>query len=482
MGQELNYVRHHIQKISAFFLAMRNFRDEKCLEGHTFHYIALDDPENTQNLSSNIKYWIQKGPYSSFEYLLPDEYRLDGELKKLCQELESEFHIPCKNYDTEHFFTDRDFLKYRLRGKKTYLMETFYRELRVMENVLMSGELPEGGVWNLDKENRKPYDFKTPIPKAIQFSHNGTSIKNLLDNLGYSYMGNLEKNFLPWPISRKEALVALDYFVEYLLPNFGKFEDAMVDSEPNLFHSRLSFSMNLKLISPREVIDSCLIAYKTHPEKYDLASLEGFIRQILGWREFMRGQYWAKMPDFSNLNFFSHTRDLPSWYWNGDTKMNCLQRSIQDSLNHGYAHHIQRLMITGNFALLAGINPDQIDLWYLGIYIDAIEWVEITNTRGMSQFADGGLIASKPYVSGANYISKMSNYCKGCIYNPKIRYGKSACPFNSFYWNFFLSHQDLLRKNIRLALVYKILEKMEPDEVEKIQNQAHQYLSEIETL
>lgn len=482
IGQELNYVTHHIQKISAFFLSMQKFRDERLLEGHVFQYISLNDPSNTHNLRLNIKKRIQEGDYTHFEYLLPDEYRLDQDLLEICRELNHHLGIQTESFDTEHFFTERNFLANQMKGKKSYLMETFYRQLRIQNNILMSGSEPEGGIWNLDKENRKPYDFKTNIPPAKVFSHDASTVRNHLDSLNYSYIGNMDNNRILWPISRNEAMEVLYYFIENLLPHFGDFEDAMVDKQANLFHSRLSFSMNIKFISPKEVIDASINAYKRHPEKYKLASVEGFIRQILGWREFMRGQYWAKMPEFSSINYLGNTGKLPSWFWNGKTKMNCLRICIEDSLQNAYAHHIQRLMITGNFALLSGTHPDEVDNWYLGIYIDAIEWVEITNTRGMSQWADGGKIASKPYVSSGNYISKMSNYCKSCSYKPKIRYGVQACPFNSLYWNFFMVHETQLNKNIRLSMVYNTLGKMDFLEKEKIQKQALIYLSDLESL
>ena len=482
IGQELRYVTHHIQKIAAFFLAMRNFCLEKTKDGHWFIYMRLEDPENSQNLSQNIKDILKKGNYTQFQYLLPDEYRLDQELNTLIHEIETIYKIPAKGFDTEHFFTDRKYLERESKGRKVYLMETFYRKLRMDQNILISEDGPEGGLWNLDKENRKPYDFKTTIPPPKTFSHNASPIRKTLDSMGFSYIGQMKEDRLTWPVSRTEALEGLSYFVENLLPNFGQFEDAMVQNEPNLFHSRLSFSLNIKLISPHEVIQSCLLAYYKDPTKYSLASVEGFIRQILGWREFMRGQYWATMPKFSSLNFFNHSRKLPSWFWTGNTKMNCLHQSISDSLTYGYAHHIQRLMITGNFSLLSGFHPDEVDQWYLGIYIDAIEWVEITNTRGMSQWADGGIIASKPYVSSGNYISKMSNYCKSCIYDSKKRSGEKSCPFNSLYWAFFLNHKRQLEKNFRLTMVYKNIEKLNPLEIEKIQNQAQYYISHLESL
>jgi deoxyribodipyrimidine photolyase-related protein len=249
-----------------------------------------------------------------------------------------------------------------------------------------------------------------------------------------------------------------------------------------LFHSRLSFSMNTKMISPLEVIEASIDAYRHSNGKITLPQIEGFVRQILGWREYMRGIYWGWMPEFGELNFLNHQRKLPSWFWTGDTKMNCMKHAITQSLDKAYAHHIQRLMVTGNFALLAGIHPDEIDKWYLGIYIDAIEWVEITNTRGMSQFADGGIVGTKPYVSTANYIGKMSNYCKSCHYDADDKTGPNACPFNSLYWNFYDLHRDKFEKNPRIGMMYRILEKMEPAQLAATLERAGYCLDNIESL
>jgi len=264
------------------------------------------------------------------------------------------------------------------------------------------------------------------------------------------------------------------------LIHFGQYQDAMTTWDPFLFHSRLSFSLNTKMISPLEVVRKVETYWESHQDEVSISQVEGFVRQIIGWREYMRGIYWAKMPEFAELNFFGHERPLPSWYWTGNTKMNCLSKSISQSLEHAYAHHIQRLMVTGNFALLAGIDPAALDEWYLGIYIDAIEWVEITNTRGMSQFADGGIVGTKPYVSSANYIQKMSNYCGQCAYDAKKKTGHGACPFNSLYWNFYEVNRSKLQKNPRIGMAYRTLDKM--SNKKELLAQAAEYLDKIETL
>jgi len=262
--------------------------------------------------------------------------------------------------------------------------------------------------------------------------------------------------------------------------NFGSYQDALSPEHDWLFHSRLSFVLNVKLISPIEVITRAIQEWESRKSEISFPQIEGFVRQILGWREYVRGIYWAKMPEYEKLNFFNHKRELPSFYWTGETKMRCVGHAVKQSLELAYAHHIQRLMVTGNFALLAGIDPDEVDRWYLGIYIDALQWVEITNTRGMSQFADGGVLATKPYVSSANYIDKMSSYCSGCFYDKKKRTGDGACPFNSLYWDFFARNEKVLRKNPRIGITYKNLDRM--SDLKEVREQAQKYLERIEEL
>lgn len=478
MRQETDYVRHHAQKIIGFFAAMRQFAKERQLEGHQLHYIKISDVDNKQSLHGNLLWMIEKHDITHFEYQLPDEYRLDEQLKEFCSGLSISFQA----IDTEHFLTDRSELKNIFEGKKTYLMETFYRKIRAKYHVLMEGSDPVGGKWNFDHDNRNHYDGKVPLPAMIMSQTNQETLWEEITAAGVLSFGEPnEKNFI-WPISRASALSLMNEFMLKALPAFGRYQDAMHEQSPWLFHSRLSFAMNVKLLHPLEVVNAAIDTWRMNESVIDLAQLEGFIRQIIGWREYMRGVYWAQMPEYAEKNYFGNKRKLPEWFWTGDTKMNCQKHAIGQSLKYAYAHHIQRLMVTGNFALLAGIHPDAVDAWYLGVYIDAIEWVEITNTRGMSQFADGGLVATKPYTSSANYINKMSNYCKGCYYDHSKRYGEKACPFNSLYWDFHIRNRDLLGKNPRIGMVYRNIDKMPTDERAKIQAQADKYLSEIDQL
>jgi deoxyribodipyrimidine photolyase-related protein len=476
---ETDYVTHHIQKVCAFFAAMRAFAQHLNNLGHTVHYFQLDQANNTHSFKDNIQLLVKELSYTQIAYQEPDEYRLDRELAKLSSEL----GLPTEMVGSEHYYTSRQELAQFFKGKKTFLLESFYRAMRKKHNVLMqTNNEPVGDKWNFDADNRKPYDNKVPVPPIPNFATDCTEIVQMLEKAGVKTMGSIPENLLPHPVMRNQSLKLLNLFVIEFLPWFGKYEDAMDTRFKQLFHSRLSFAMNVKLLSPMEVIEAVVRAYESQTIQIPLESVEGFIRQILGWREYMRGIYWSQMPEYATLNFLEHKRPLPPWFWTGETKMNCLKHSIGQSLDMAYAHHIQRLMIIGNFALLYGAHPDEVDAWYLGVYIDAIEWVEITNTRGMSQYADGGIVGSKPYVSSANYIQKMSNYCKGCHYNAKEKVGENACPFNSLYWHFYDRHQDKLAKNPRIGMAYVTLNKMNPTDKEAIMKQAEKYIAGVEGL
>jgi deoxyribodipyrimidine photolyase-related protein len=474
---ETDYVVHHIQKVVAFFQAMRLFADELSLKGHQVIYLQLDDLKNKQSFTENLRWICQEYQIESIEYQLPDECRVDQELKNLSEVLQ----LPVSVVDTEHFFTSRTEFAEFFKGKKQFLMESFYRYMRKKHDVLMVAGQPEGDKWNYDSDNRKKIPANHTIIQPYLFHRNVSDIVEMIQKSGVKTMGEIEEKQFIWPVTREESLVLLDFFIEYCLPYFGTYQDAMTPTAWSVYHSRISFAMNVKLISPQEVIEKVVNHYRQN-NSISLNQVEGFIRQVLGWREYMRGIYWMQMPEYASLNFFNHENKLPRWYWTGETKMKCLSNSIKQSLQFAYAHHIQRLMITGNFALLAGIHPDEVDQWYLGIYIDALDWVEITNTRGMSQFADGGIVGTKPYVSSANYIDKMSSYCGSCHYNAKQKVGEKACPFNSLYWHFYARNEMLLRKNPRIGMMYVTWDKMQPSIKEEILNQADYYLLNINEL
>lgn len=476
---ETNYAHHHIQKVLGFFGAMRHFANQLLQLHHQVIYIKLNDANNAQRFDANCTQLIATHGFEKFEYQLPDEYRVDEHLKQFTQALT----IPFSVVDTEHFYSTRLELKNLFEGKKMYLMETFYRYMRKKHHVLMDADdKPLFGQWNFDHENRQklPKAHKPIAP--LLFNNNLSDIEQELKQAGIKTIGRVDSaNFL-WPITREQSLELLQFFVQECLPLFGTFQDAMAPNEWSVYHSRLSFSLNIKLITPHEVVDKAIAAYHQNPEKITYNQLEGFVRQIIGWREYMRGIYWLKMPEYANLNYLEHTAQLPDWYWTGNTKMNCLKQAIQQSLNYAYAHHIQRLMVTGNFALLAGVHPNEVDAWYLGIYIDALEWVEITNTRGMSQFADGGIVGTKPYVSSATYMHKMSSYCTSCHYDKAKKVGHKACPFNSLYWNFYDRHEAKLAGNPRIGMMYNVWRRMDANDKAELLQQANIYLTNINDL
>ncbi|WP_452599964.1 cryptochrome/photolyase family protein [Pontimicrobium sp. MEBiC01747] len=468
MRQETDYVKHHIQKVIGFFAAMRAFSETLKSNGCTVEYYTLDAKENTQDLTQNIQQLIIKHNIKCFEYINPDEYRLDQQLKDFCNTLD----IKTNTVSAEHFYTQRNDLATFFKDKKQWLMENFYRDMRKNHNILMVNNQPEGGKWNYDKSNRNKWKGKHEIPDYISFKNDVSDIVAVLKSEKIKTIGTFKSKYFEYPITRAQALKQLKYFCEHLLVHFGDYQDAMHTDETYLFHSRISFAMNCKLISPKDIVTSVLNYWRKYGEDIDISQVEGFIRQIIGWREYMRGMYWATMPEYKTLNHLDNTNALPDFYWTGQTKMNCLKQAITNSLDNGYAHHIQRLMITGNYALLTQIHPDAIDDWYLGIYVDAIEWVQLPNTRGMSQFADGGKIATKPYISSGSYISKMSNYCDNCYYNKKDKIGDKACPFNSLYWNFLDDKREYLSGNFRMKMMYSLLNKMDAEDVHNIKKRA----------
>ena len=476
---ETDYATHHIQKIIGFFAAMRNFALELRSQGHDVIYFHLNDETNLHSFSANCIALISKMGFSRFEYLEPDEYRVDEHLKDFLKTI----NIPHKVFETEHFYTTRNELHDFFGGKKNFLMESFYRHQRKKHHILMEeGDKPMFGKWNFDEENRQklPKNHKPVTP--LVFENDLNEIEEGIRKAGVKTIGSVDSRKFIWPINRNQALQLMDYFLKNCLPLFGTFQDSMAPDEWSIYHSRLSFSMNTKLISPKEVVDKAIREYFVRPDEISFNQLEGFVRQIVGWREYMRGIYWAKMPGYAELNYFNHTKPLPEWFWDGKTNMNCLMHTILQSLAFGYAHHIQRLMVTGNFALLAGVHPDEVDAWYLGIYVDALDWVEITNTRGMSQFADGGIVGTKPYVSSAAYLNKMGTYCENCYYDKAKKTGDRACPFNSLYWNFYSRNEDKLAKNPRIGMMYRVWHKMDPEAKSKILEQADLYLRNISSL
>jgi deoxyribodipyrimidine photolyase-related protein len=490
LRQETDYVLHHAQKIIAIFAGMRDFAAQLEAAGHRVHYIKIDDAANFPTITDNLSALISHYQATVFEYQAPDEWRLDVLLADFAKSLSKSSKISAQMVDSEHFFTSRYEVATIFGERKKWLMETSYRQMRVKHSVLIEEgskpPKPVGDQWNFDAENRKAWPGLPVAPADIRIvdrkTYDHSALWDSIVKAGVKSFGEPNAATFGWPLNRAEALVQLDTFITQVLPNFGDFEDAMSSKSWRLFHSLLSFSMNVKMLNPREVVAKAEAAGRSGAAP--LAAVEGFIRQILGWREFVRGFYWAKMQDsagvnpdasYADNNFFNHQLPLPQWLWTGNTKMRCMVAAVGQSLEQAYAHHIQRLMVIGNFALLAGLNPKELHHWYLGVYIDAFEWVELPNTVGMSQFADGGLLATKPYTSSAAYIDRMSDYCKGCHYDKKLREDtptKKACPFNALYWDFHVKHADKLAANPRIGMVYQQLKKMDAGKIEALQVQA----------
>lgn len=475
--QETDYVRHHAQKVIAIFAAMRSFAEEIASKGHRVHYIAISDKHNVHSIQGNVARLVEDCQASGFEYQEPDEYRLDAQLSDPSWSLAASRRM----VTSEHFYTSRHEVAALFVGRKQWLMESFYRAMRTKHGVLLDPRgKPEGGAWNFDHDNRKPWSGDPPVPPDVRTQRDHSALWAEIVAAGVQTFGRPHASDFCWPLNRAESLAQLEVFVSTTLPFFGDFQDAMSSYSWRLFHSLLSFSLNTKMLHPREVVQRVEQAWREGT--VSLASAEGFIRQVLGWREYVRGVYWARMPGYEKNNFFEHMAPLPEWFWTGKTSMRCVAQAVGQSLDYAYAHHIQRLMIIGNFSLLAGLDPEAVHQWYLGVYIDAFEWVELPNTLGMSQFADGGMLATKPYVSSAAYIDRMSDACKGCRYDKKQKVGPDACPFNALYWDFFARNAGKLGKNARVSLVYRQLEKMDPDVLAQLRVQARTLQASLETI
>jgi deoxyribodipyrimidine photolyase-related protein len=482
LKQETDYVKHHVQKVCAFFLAMHEFSRSLESKGHRVLYLTLDETKDYSDLNDLVCDLISKCECKVFEYQQPDEYRVHKQLQSLSQTV----GIVSNCYDTEHFFIEHSELRDYIVPQRHNRMELFYRKMRKRFGILMEGDSPLGGRWNFDEFNRNKLTASdiAALPQALCFENPTSDILARLHVHKVETFGEIGETII-WPINGEQAKQLLVYFCQVGLPDFGKFQDAMTCNSPHawsLYHSRLSFALNIKVLNPRDVIDAAIDAYYENTSSISLAQVEGFVRQILGWREYVRAVYWVNMPEYETQNALGARENLPSWFWNGETKMACVSQCIKQSLEFAYAHHIQRLMVIGNFALLAGIDPQQVDDWYLGIYIDALQWVELPNTRGMALYADGGWIATKPYSASGNYINKMSDYCRTCHYNVKDKTGPSACPFNVLYWYFFGRHEGKLSKNQRLSFVAKQWAKKTPLEKQSIHESANKLLENINEL
>ncbi len=457
VAEESTHVWSAKPRIALFLAAMRHFAEALRAAGRPLHYRRLDDPANRSSLATELQATLKALAPRRVLMTAPGDWRVWQALKAVVEAAGLALEIG----EDRHFFcTVREFAAHA-KGRKSLRLEFFYRELRQRHGVLMDGRQPVGGRWNFDADNREAFGPGGPgfLPARAAFEPDGLTreVLALVEARFPGHPGRLES--FAWPVTRAQALQALKDFVEHRLPLFGRYEDAMWPGEPWLYHSQLSAALNLKLLSAREVVAAAEAAFRAGA--VPLESAEGFIRQILGWREYVRGIYWTQMPAYLERNALDATLELPPWYWTGETTMACLREVIGQTLEHGYAHHIQRLMVTGLFALLLGVRPQQVHAWYLAVYVDAVEWVELPNTLGMSQYGDGGLMASKPYVATGKYIQRMGGPCAGCRFDPGERSGERACPFTTLYWDFLMRHEPLLADNPRMAMQLKNLARLD---------------------
>ena len=474
-ANEAQHVWSHKAKIALFLSAMRHFA--QALEERQYPLTYIKGA--TLPIAEVLREQLLNKKISHLVCVEPGEWRLKKAIEALAQDLNLELEMR----EDDHFYcSHQEFIAWA-SNKKELRLEYFYRLMRKTHGVLIDSDgNPEGGQWNFDQDNRKPYPKKGPgmidAPAAFELDAITQEVLNYVSTSYADHPGSLDS--FNWPTTREQALEALHYFVEYRLRNFGVYQDAMWTDTPFGWHSILASSLNLKLLNPREVVDAVVIAWKKY--SLDLSTVEGFVRQVLGWREFVRGMYYMDMPKMAQDNYYEHKRALPRWYWTGQTKMACMKDAIGQTLEFAYAHHIQRLMVTGNFALLAEILPSEVCDWYLAIYADAIEWVELPNTAGMALFANGGRFTSKPYIASGAYIKRMSNYCNSCQYKPDVRYGETACPITTLYWNFLINHRAQFEASPRTRLMTANLNKIAIEDQEAIQLHAQKILNHLDAL
>jgi deoxyribodipyrimidine photolyase-related protein len=468
VSAESTKVWTHKARIVVFLSAMRHFAESLSAEGIRVDYRKLEDLENAGSFVAELASAIKRLKPRGLILVEPGEWQVREDFRLIAEALA----MPLEIREDRHFLASQADFEKHAKGRKQLRMEFFYREMRVKHQVLMDDGKPVGGEWNFDNENRKSFAKQGPplhaAPRRFLPNTITRAVIDLVEQRFASHPGQLAD--FDWPLTSQEAQLALEDFIENRLSDFGDYQDAMWTREPWLFHSRLSVVMNLKLLNPRVVIAAAEKAYRTG--RAPLAAVEGFIRQILGWREYVRSIYWRFMPDYINLNSLDAQQALPGFYWTGETDMNCLREAIGQTLRYGHAHHIQRLMVTGLFSLLLGVKPRAVHEWYLAVYVDAVEWVELPNTLGMSQHGDGGIMASKPYIASGKYIQRMSNYCSGCRFDPAKSTGPDACPFTTLYWDFLMRHETRLKKNQRMSMQVRNVSRLTVTEKAAISEQA----------
>jgi deoxyribodipyrimidine photolyase-related protein len=472
VAEESTHVWSSKPRTVLFLAAMRHFARALQDAGRPLHYTRLDGDDNRGSLAAQLQADMRRLQPARLVMTAPGDWRV---LQAITAVAEAS-RVPLEIREDRHFFCSVGEFAAHARGRRSLRMEYFYREQRRRHRVLMEhdgrGEAPIGGQWNFDADNRDAFGPAGPdcVPPRTVFEPDAVTreVIALVTSRFADHPGRLDH--FAWPVTRTQALESLQIFIRERLPLFGRYQDAMWPGDPWLYHAHLSAALNLKLLNPREVVRAAEAAY--HEGRAPLASVEGFIRQILGWREYVHGIYWTLMPGYGDRNALQAVEDLPGWFWTGETDMACLHDALVQTLTHGYANHIQRLMVTGLFALMLGVEPTQVHAWYLAVYVDAVEWVELPNSLGMSQFADGGVMGSKPYIATGKYIQRMSPHCTSCRYDPAQRDGDGACPFTTLYWDFLMRHQALLARNPRMALQVKNVARLTEAQKQAVQARA----------
>jgi deoxyribodipyrimidine photolyase-related protein len=472
--QEATYVKHHKKKIAFVFSAMRHFAKGLKERGFNVRYVDYDAADNTGSLLGEVKRTLDLHSCDELVVTKPGEYRLLNDFQTWSDDLS----VPVTLREDDRFLCTADDFAHWATGRKQLRMEYFYREMRRKYSILIGPDGPIGGQWNYDTENRKPPADGLDVPDT--FMAKPDQITQAVIDLVETHFPDHFGDLLPFhfAVTRDQALAAFDEFIARRLRLFGDYQDAMIQGEPWMYHSHIGLYLNCGLLTPLECVQRAEAAY--HDGNAPLNAVEGFIRQIIGWREYVRGIYWLKMPDYKTLNYLEAERPLPQFYWTGDTQMNCLRECVTETKNNAYAHHIQRLMVLGNFALLAGLHPDEVNEWYMLVYADAYEWVELPNVTGMILFADGGQLGSKPYAASGAYINRMSNYCGACKYKPTVKNGSTACPFNYLSWDFLARNDGKLRGNPRLGFMYKNLDRMDDEKRQAIQDDSRRFFNSMQ--
>lgn len=475
VAEESTHVPSAKPRIALFLSGMRHFAQAlREQHGPIVDYTRLDDRDNSGTLASELHRAIQRHKPAGLVMTAPGDWRVLQALRAVAADCQ----LPLDIREDRHFFsTVREFVEHA-KGRKQLRLEYWYRALRQKHAILMEGDAPVGGQWNFDADNRESFGKTGPVdlPAPQRFAPDAITreVLDLVNTRFADHPGRLDS--FAWPVTRAQALQALQDFITHRLPLFGRYEDALWAGEPWLYHSLLSAALNLKLLQAREVVQAAQDAWRTGHAPIE--AVEGFIRQILGWREYVRGIYWTQMPEYLDRNALDAQAPLPEFFWTGDTDMACLRDALTQTLTHGYAHHIQRLMVTGLYLLMRGVKPQAVHTWYLSVYVDAVEWVELPNTLGMSQYGDGGLMASKPYIATGKYIQRMGNHCKGCRYDPAQSTGPTACPYTTLYWDFLMRHETLLAGNPRMGMQVRNLARLAPDKREAIRAQAQSLRAE----